>query len=1588
MQKAATSRIETMQLQIRFALVAFLAFAILVVQSEGAKGKASDKGDKKKTGRDGVSSAAPLVEISASRQDWPAQWVCTPQNRDIIVSHNEASDIQVIAISSDIPEFQTTAFKKMTIAPGQSFSFPMIFVPHRVGFVSATIVVQTNIGNFLHNLRGEGIPNPFGLQALESRRVMIGSDTSHSIDFTNSLNKTAIQIKEVFSTDNFLRLDLPGAATGEDTVKVPGSYWHIAAGKQSTIVYVSFSSASPGRHSGFVHIRTSTDYFLVPVSIIVLKHGLHAIPDVVDFGVINLPQVVSKVVHLSLFYTGFSNISITSVTAASPDPHLSIKANTSIILQNGQEFEVAAIQFRGVDSGPGDFSGKLVVRSNDTHPVYSKIEVQYRVKVLFGSFDCPETSTSFLFDSKSLAPLTQEITLTNRFLVPATLMSASVPSSSLFSVKGFPYRQVLAPGQSASTFTVTFTPNSSNLLFTANLVVISDISPVSIPLRVYHGGLRFSGSHPVDGDPTRSFIDFGVFGVNDARVSTFSIINPNPTKIAIHSVNSSLSWVDVRLDSIRNSHGVSLGRESIARHVSSSSSSPQYFLEGGATAVFVVEIVCAREEEREGDISIISASQSLNVKIKYRSLLGSLTFIPALIRYDPTFPGRLLRKTIYVKSSYVAPLHVVSLLSSDSRFVPVLTNETLKPNVRVAVGFLDFEPSLLPMQDGVDDSSVKDLVRNTPLENRPLSTQDIDNMKRYDALWDHLLMKGAGDIRALLTLNTDVAMGCTLAVRASLTKPSLLRQASLHFPLTHLGLSVNQSIRLFNPSDQNVVVQLHLAHSDLSENDAKDGGEDSSSFHVSPELMAGAVIPPHGQADFGPIFFTPLLRKQLSATLYIRNNLTLMQTVVIKGEGGSGKLVFEDAGVQKDSLNIIIDEVALGLNKQQVPVLPPSGFEVLRTFIARNSGNLPLFIQEFSIDGGGCQNFGFRLHNCGKFSLKPGEHTSFTVSYRPDFSSSLIKRQLVVTSSLGTTQVPLLATISPHLLPVLNSLQPPLPWESAMRSLGLNSAVIGGILLVAFAAHEWNKGPTSENATSPALPVVSSVESAPPSSATDASKSKLVSECAEPEIGANTRAFLFLCFVITSLAAKSSTVTAASTAPTKSKKSKEKLRRDSLDSQSAASPATDDALLTSNVPVNKKQPQSQRDRSDSLESASSQSSTQSQPQPVVENKNVSFAEKPVELEKKQSPPDLKKQAPSILKQSKTPPSTSSFDSNSSVPAPTRAVPPPPSNGKPAAAPSNPVSAGSDPKAQSPSVTTGSLGDPKASQIGSVSSTSEPNKSASSGKSASVATQQLQTSASIAKATASQPAVVLPNGIAHLQPAVTAADRSRGDTLEWNVALDSSDGVEGLVPPGPSTLHSIDKMYRSMSALPSSFSQSTQPAVRSSVGEASVSQSVLDDAVLKAKAKEKIKQFVVGDANTAASFVPGAQQFASSSRPPASVTRAFSAPPAAISQPSLTSSQSWQMPAFVPENSFPTQQQSFPAPSRPLNDLSSIWSGASAATPAPFAAALSTSTWGLAGSYSSVSPQQQQQSNIAEHVAVPQQPSALDESLFFFESIDE
>ena len=48
-------------------------------------------------------------------------------------------------------------------------------------------------------------------------------------------------------------------------------------------------------------------------------------------------------------------------------------------------------------------------------------------------------------------------------------------------------------------------------------------------------------------------------------------------------------------------------------------------------------------------------------------------------------------------------------------------------------------------------------------------------------------------------------------------------------------------------------------------------------------------------------------------------------------------------------------------------------FTVRKTFTAKNTGQLPFYVQGFSINGIACEGFGFKVIDCTGFELMPDE---------------------------------------------------------------------------------------------------------------------------------------------------------------------------------------------------------------------------------------------------------------------------------------------------------------------------------------------------------------------------------------------------------------------------------------------------------------------------------------------------------------------------------------------------------------------------------------------------------------------------------------
>lgn len=71
-------------------------------------------------------------------------------------------------------------------------------------------------------------------------------------------------------------------------------------------------------------------------------------------------------------------------------------------------------------------------------------------------------------------------------------------------------------------------------------------------------------------------IDFGILGVNEIRTRTFNLTNPNPVKVAIHTIETDLGGIVIKLDSVWNSHGYATSGRGDRRVVANSTEQTKY----------------------------------------------------------------------------------------------------------------------------------------------------------------------------------------------------------------------------------------------------------------------------------------------------------------------------------------------------------------------------------------------------------------------------------------------------------------------------------------------------------------------------------------------------------------------------------------------------------------------------------------------------------------------------------------------------------------------------------------------------------------------------------------------------------------------------------------------------------------------------------------------------------------------------------------------------------------------------------------------------------------------------------------------------
>eukprot|EP01088_Endostelium_zonatum_P018590 TRINITY_DN601_c0_g1_i2.p1 TRINITY_DN601_c0_g1~~TRINITY_DN601_c0_g1_i2.p1 ORF type:complete len:1977 (-),score=611.23 TRINITY_DN601_c0_g1_i2:44-5974(-) len=1111
-----------------------------------------------------VPTYPPTVIITPPYIDFKERPVCMASVENInIINTSDQEELHLFSLQTESLHFHASFFKQSVILPGQNTTVSIVFLPRSTGLVEHFVVIQSNIGELPYKVYGQGVTNPYRIHPFLGAKVPADVMYSPPIELYNPHDDT-LRIKEVFTSGGFLHLNLPGVTdvnpndpnSNPNAAPPPPQLWEIPPKQKKTIINLAFMSGNPGKYIGYVNIKTDKDNMILHVDTLVVKGGLHRTPEEIIFDTITGSNEVTKT-SLMLLNAGTDPVQVLDVLPLKPDALLSVNFTRGQVIPPGVEKEVSILSFSG--RMEGNFNGKLLLRTNDTNPANARMEVPYSARIIHGSLGYLPHNTTFLVsksvmgigsgtsankdadknNAKKIVPVVKSIVFTNRFGYPLVFYGAEIEDGN-FDVLSFTPGRVVQPGQAFKPVTIQFTPNTTTTMYSTVLNMHTNASTMRIPLHVYHGRLLYSesGGAASTTSPTkdkgsgRKIMDFGLMGINETRTKVFNITNLNPVKIVIQNMYTNVKDLSVKLNSVQNSFGYAISYDAGGANLNGdleipnlsagndgSKEKPYLVLEAGHSALFTAELTSSQEEQRSsgGEITIISKHENLVIPVKYHAMKGQLSITPSVVKFEPAFPGKVIRKPIMAKSTYSKTVHLLSITSNDPRIIPVLTNKKLEANTRKEIGYVLFDPSKITGEDNYMNEVNKADKEALSKMGEPLSKKDLTAITRRQSVWEKIIQNGNHEVKGLLTINSDVMSGYTISVRANLIRPSVISAKNIDFGLTQIGTSVGKVIPIYNPSDSVIYVQLlpfSVRHSDESDcgcaahaqGKKRDGRASSTGgldvFFLPPEVMQGELVQPRGETVLGPVYFSPNELEKLNFSLLVKNNLTLIDTVLMMGEGGSGKLIFypdpnqtltinnmrgkngvnetndgtiqtseegsEEAAIEVQELSELLFEIDEGhlsyclkenqnrtnssVGNKTTPTIEEEALrekekEVTKIFQIKNGGNLAVNILALGINGKNTfSSMGFSIdrdlirsanlnssnttaaasitnsiigvQTLLNISLAPNQNKTIKLHFRPDFTSSVVTSQLVLSTSQGTVFFPIRATIPYAMLPI------------------------------------------------------------------------------------------------------------------------------------------------------------------------------------------------------------------------------------------------------------------------------------------------------------------------------------------------------------------------------------------------------------------------------------------------------------------------------------------------------------------------------------------------------------------------------------------
>uniref|UniRef100_A0ABD2W8B9 Transmembrane protein 131-like N-terminal domain-containing protein n=1 Tax=Trichogramma kaykai TaxID=54128 RepID=A0ABD2W8B9_9HYME len=1044
----------------------------------------------------GIQSSLAHIEFEPNVLDFKERQLGVPHQQTVtLFNRDDNRTIHLSSITGLTQHFHSSFFQDKVIPPLGNTTFSVVFLGREEGEIDSYLFIHTSDGTLKYQVKGTSVSSPYRLQPVLGVKLPINASFTPLIYMHNPYSEP-MQVTEIYSSGVEFDLGLPNGQT-----EGPRELWEILPYQTKPIIRLHFNAYTEKNHTAYIRFRSnkSAEVLIVAVEIEVSSGaGLHWGDNsgLVNFGMGGSHQSPTTY-QIALKNSAKKPIKVQNIVSTPSSKALKVNFEPIVIPGETETPMVVGTLVYDWKTGLQDkhFRGKLLIKGIGPGGSSQKLAIPWVVEVLQGGLEV-NTSAAHYCSPHSNRP--RNFSVVNKFKLPLAITNVSLSSDAapLFKISNF-IPKVLKSGQRDDIFTLAMKNDKlhDDLQLESSILIQTNVSTTEIPLLSYNGKLH--KIIPGEKESDKGTLNFGTISSGTENESIFALENQNPVSIDLHGWGVNIPGAVLELMGCQSGPTTLFNKG--VRNISSCSVTSSQSIKPRYLAIFKIKVNTPQVEEDAiiGDVFIKTNYEKLTIPVYMRVADGRIAI--QTLTFTDCFPGTVCLQEVNVHSTFAQPMEVtfVSSLNKDDRVKYVPLNETSNSIISKGdnhIGSIMIDP-LVSCNDNcyiglpLNSSAGKQWLNTISL---PSHTRDSD-LNLLNTLYSRFSNTTSVNSWENITMQLDTSevRGHKFSVDLKPAWPSLLvgmdetkNKSVLAFPLTQVGNTTYKNITLHNPTMHVLIVHLVMdwtypqgsrffqflpdtfkpgcpdcpgavqGEFKLSEDAIEERERFEEQWGIGSAAHSLPLLLKANETRNVRLSYTPSADTSSSALLYLRNNMTILEVIRLVGQGAYAHFKFENR--QSDSEVPLLFE----LTDQQLKACENfEGAEVLaslrvrRSFQARNTGQLPIEVSGFAVNGIDCGGYGFHVIDCKHFRLEPNTSRRIDITYTSDLSLAYVERELQLRTSLapdeaGLVRVPMLASLPSNRVEACSQKIPRPTWEPTMNLLGtiLCFITIGGAM--------------------------------------------------------------------------------------------------------------------------------------------------------------------------------------------------------------------------------------------------------------------------------------------------------------------------------------------------------------------------------------------------------------------------------------------------------------------------------------------------------------------------------------------------------------